>query len=1012
MRKKSGMSLFLVLVAVASFFTIVMGLLRQSSGELKHAKALTEAQKAELVALSGIDWADAQLRLEEKARWYQAPWGERLTPGRPVAGVKEFPAFDGQSDSHLTVACQDVANSVPKPSYNGFKPVWLLHHIDVFSLGKVGKAKSLVYGKFIISPEPALNSDSTNALEYEHSELGSPYLRPIVVPGGAPKFTIVRLPVAIGKSIDINTVVAQLRPQGSGAVIEIKPESNGIFKGFFKTMGNSGSAGAASADSPEEWQVNDVIEPNQILGTYEKRVTTSSNRPTQAKTLKKMVRISKIDLSQFPRFDINQLADRRMVADYIDQVSDAFIINFVGHNDLEAQLENIAEESLPKTLQDNEVLERFTGDISTMTKERAQNLFLSYLLQKFTVPGCRWDNRERAQKNSKLVLDVKKNSAPPDPDEVKAILEKNGLLELLYSKPRKDDRYYGLKLDKGEYLSLLQPQLNVPTSEFVRQISELSDASRSVKYKEDQSITQAKDERTDSTILVEKPDAKPYPIRVTVEKKTKSYAFVDEENEFTIAMKDLVTFLRKYFSNEGSESPKEEVRTFQHVDWPLPKEPGPPPAEKAGFVTVWTPGKEGTPPSATFVSKGGTPVEIAYPTGGGRDFMESDGSPDGGKGAIDIAETLPPTENIQQTPGGEPIEGDSGTFGQLHPPVELKKDEVFAPTDSQEGVEPEEGSWSYVPAPSPGGEDSSSWCTKCKACCFAAGTMVLMADGSLKPIEKILVGDRVKTFDELKGIQKIGTVMGLDAPTRFHLTTIEFVDKRTLRLTNEHPLMTKNGWAAIDPDETFSAHALKVKTLRVGDFVRDVEGGWRQIVSIQTHLARNRVHNLRKITEGNTYFADGFLAHNRGSGSSESETPGGPITSSGGTFSTSGVPGTSGNPGNAGGTAGHGDGPSSSGGYGSGGTSSPGGLAGDMTGGGSSGRCPECGGPMTLGSGEGGGSGGSSGGADPTGANALGTGNSGNSGASGSSGSGGGGSSGSSNSTPEPTMGSGGGNYE
>lgn len=941
---KKGISLFLVLVVLSAFFMIVMGLLRQSSGELKHAKHLIAAQTAETIALSGIDWAEMELR---KGRWYQPAFGENPSGGRPSFGLKSMTP-PSESEGKLTVACQDVPSLKTGSNLRNMQKIWFLHHIDVFSLGEYSGSRCLVYAKFIISPEPALNGNSTEAIEYENPEFGSPFTAPIRVRevtfngSQVQNFKVTKILVSPGQTVDINTPVAELTPvNGSAQKVELRPSTFGKVKDLFLKAG-------------------DLCKAGDNLGTLEKKITPSGQPAAVAdtRTLKKMVRITKIDLSQFPNFDLNRIADRVSVAGYVDAVSDAFLINFVGHAALKDMLNAISDSALPDKLKDGEVFDKFPTSITNMTRERAENVFLTYLIKNFTLPGCKWDKKEQAKKESHLFLDHRK-TAPPE--KLLKKLDELGLANLLNSKPRKDDRYFTPKMDKDEFLTLLSPKFNLPVTDFVSQLSQLPDASRYVDIKEGNFPTSDFKETPDS-ILVTKADAKPYPVQVAVQKLPKGYSFVDPVNNFTIKMNDLVGFLKKIYSNEGSTYPKEANRVLEHMDWPLPKPAGTPPAAKEGFNTVWKPGVPGAPPGdPTWSYAGGIKANIPYPTGGSRDFERPGGGPDGGMVEYPVPGEVPiSNENSNVSGGGAPPADSSSSFGNEHPPVTVAQGGTWEGKAGSAGVPPTEGSWEYVPKPAPGTSDSSSWCTSCKACCFIEGTLISMADGTKKPIEKVVVGEKVMTYDEKLGKVAVGTVKRVSSPPRDHLTTILCADKRQLQLTNDHPLMTKKGWASIDPEHTLTAHTLKVATLRVGDSLMDIGGTWDQIVGIETKLKKElKVFNLAKVEPNPNFYADGFLAHNgRAKGQDQTTTPGGPLTTDGGGNSTSGVPANPGTPGTAGGPGGTTPGTGDGGGTGLTGSGGPGeGNAGGAgadspgqggTAGGGAGKCPECGGPMTA----------------------------------------------------------------
>ena len=80
--------------------------------------------------------------------------------------------------------------------------------------------------------------------------------------------------------------------------------------------------------------------------------------------------------------------------------------------------------------------------------------------------------------------------------------------------------------------------------------------------------------------------------------------------------------------------------------------------------------------------------------------------------------------------------------------------------------------------------------------CFIAGTKVTMSDGTLKNIENIVVGDKVK------GHKKDNEVIKLDPTLLANRKLYSFNDNNHYFFTSEHPFMTEEGWKSIKPEKT------------------------------------------------------------------------------------------------------------------------------------------------------------------------------------------------------------------
>lgn len=149
--------------------------------------------------------------------------------------------------------------------------------------------------------------------------------------------------------------------------------------------------------------------------------------------------------------------------------------------------------------------------------------------------------------------------------------------------------------------------------------------------------------------------------------------------------------------------------------------------------------------------------------------------------------------------------------------------------------------------------------------CFPAGTGVEMEGGESKNIEDVKVGDKVVSQSE-EGQKSISTVTELDQPIRNHMCQINYTDGEILRLTDEHPLFTKKyGWKSINPENTYlDVPSLPVTELQSGDMIAKSDGSEAEVDYFGCWSEKQKTYNL--ILDGgvNTYFADGYLAHNKG----------------------------------------------------------------------------------------------------------------------------------------------------
>ncbi|MCP4471570.1 MAG: hypothetical protein GY815_12965 [Gammaproteobacteria bacterium] len=144
------------------------------------------------------------------------------------------------------------------------------------------------------------------------------------------------------------------------------------------------------------------------------------------------------------------------------------------------------------------------------------------------------------------------------------------------------------------------------------------------------------------------------------------------------------------------------------------------------------------------------------------------------------------------------------------------------------------------------------------SCCFTGDTMVRMADGSDKQIADVKKGEAVLGMNHEKNI-----VTDIEVPDLGARSVYSFNDGKPF-VTHEHPFMTSNGWKSLSPVETQSEHGMVVKTLAEGDFLETLGRVYTELDQIDVHTfdPETPVYNLL-LSGNNTYYAAGFLVHNK-----------------------------------------------------------------------------------------------------------------------------------------------------
>lgn len=129
--------------------------------------------------------------------------------------------------------------------------------------------------------------------------------------------------------------------------------------------------------------------------------------------------------------------------------------------------------------------------------------------------------------------------------------------------------------------------------------------------------------------------------------------------------------------------------------------------------------------------------------------------------------------------------------------------------------------------------------------CFRAGTPILLADGTTKPIEQLRPGDQLRSRQPgPNGADTTVSVVGLRPYETFggYLRI-----NSALELTTNHKLLLNGEWALAG-------------TAKIGDTLQTPTGS-QLITSIDRVITNTTVYNI-DVTEPNSYYAAGYLVHN------------------------------------------------------------------------------------------------------------------------------------------------------
>lgn len=151
--------------------------------------------------------------------------------------------------------------------------------------------------------------------------------------------------------------------------------------------------------------------------------------------------------------------------------------------------------------------------------------------------------------------------------------------------------------------------------------------------------------------------------------------------------------------------------------------------------------------------------------------------------------------------------------------------------------------------------------------CFVGGTLIKSGEGSgdnIK-IEDIKIGDKVLSYNFTNNRTELQPVSAIGIKKVSKTVVYTFEDGRILEATLDHPLYCKNlGWVSHDPDYTKSIYNLNTSKVSTDCEIVKYDNTSAKITNIEINEKETIVYNLRSVDVNHNFYANEFLAHNRG----------------------------------------------------------------------------------------------------------------------------------------------------
>ena len=150
--------------------------------------------------------------------------------------------------------------------------------------------------------------------------------------------------------------------------------------------------------------------------------------------------------------------------------------------------------------------------------------------------------------------------------------------------------------------------------------------------------------------------------------------------------------------------------------------------------------------------------------------------------------------------------------------------------------------------------------------CFVSGTLIEMADGTEKPIQDIVVGDFVVSFNEKNNTFENKKVFSINSPIHDDLVEYVFSNGTKITCTYDHPFYVNGlNLASYKPTWTNSRYELPsdVIEIKLGDVFKTSDNENVKLISIN-ELDKVSVQTyIISVEDNRNFFANKILTHNK-----------------------------------------------------------------------------------------------------------------------------------------------------
>lgn len=144
--------------------------------------------------------------------------------------------------------------------------------------------------------------------------------------------------------------------------------------------------------------------------------------------------------------------------------------------------------------------------------------------------------------------------------------------------------------------------------------------------------------------------------------------------------------------------------------------------------------------------------------------------------------------------------------------------------------------------------------------CFAAGTQILMADGSEKNIEDLKVDDEVVYWNHKTGETNKAIIRNLASARHEKLVKYLFESGKSITATQDHPFRIKDkGWASMQPEKSKQYKGFKhIEKIAIGDVFQTTKG-FDKLIAIAFPKGEQMTYTITQLSEGDNFIANGLI---------------------------------------------------------------------------------------------------------------------------------------------------------